>query len=608
MADTRNSKIVKYLNLGFDDFVSDLRDFSKIFFPKTSKDLSDASSGQMMIEQAAYIGDVLAFYLEDRFKNTNIQTAKDIDQIFVLARGLGYPLRGPTAAGGQTNFYLEVPATTGSTGGFQPDLRYAANFKNVQLQNSNGVVFEALDDVDFSQVDTSSSLESRVSQRDQLGLPTHYILKTQVDVSAGKTVSQTVSIGDYRPFRKVEFGQPNVLEIISVKDETGENWYEVDYHAQESIFEGIRSTFDDSDDVPYVLKLKTVPRRFVSRINPSTGRTSLVFGPGKGTEVGTPFVPDPGDIALDLKGKLTFSPPFIDPQNFLKTRTLGLAPFNTTLTIRARVGGGRVTNTSVGSLKDIISKETELNTAGLDTQSLNNVLNSFSTQNDLPMLGGEEAETIEEIKQNASAFFAAQGRLNTREDYIARALSLPSKFGRIFRVYARTNCNPNGGVQLHIIGRNERGQLIKPTDTLKKNLKTYLSKFTRLNQGIDILDGRIINIGLNFSLVVQPGFNKTQVKIDALKVMKDFFKVENWSLNQPIILDDIRCLLKEVEGVLSISELEIVNKNNITDGQSYSEDSYSIQTNTRNGIIFAPEKGMFEVKFPNGPDIRVGAL
>ena len=113
---------------------------------------------------------------------------------------------------------------------------------------------------------------------------------------------------------------------------------------------------------------------------------------------------------------------------------------------------------------------------------------------------------------------------------------------------------------------------------------------------------------MNFSLVVQPGFNKTQVKIDALKVMKDFFKVENWSLNQPIILDDIRCLLKEVEGVLSISELEIVNKNNITDGQSYSEDSYSIQTNTRNGIIFAPEKGMFEVKFPNGPDIRVGAL
>ena len=608
MAETRNSKIVKYLNLGFDDFVSDLRDFSKIFFPKTSKDLSDASSGQMMIEQAAYIGDVLAFYLEDRFKNTNLQTAKDIDQIFVLARGLGYPLRGPTAAGGQTNFYLEVPATTGSTGGFQPDLRYAANFKNVQLQNSNGVVFEALDDVDFSQVDTSSSLESRVSQRDQLGLPTHYILKTQVDVSAGKTVSQIVSIGDYRPFRKVEFGQPNVLEIISVKDETGENWYEVDYHAQEAIFEGIKSTFDDSDDVPYVLKLKTVPRRFVSRINPSTGRTSLVFGPGKGTEVGTPFVPDPGDIALDLKGKLTFSPPFIDPQNFLKTRTLGLAPFNTTLTIKARVGGGRVTNTSVGSLKDIISKETELNTAGLDTQSLNNVLNSFSTQNDLPLLGGEEAETIEEIKQNASAFFAAQGRLNTREDYIARALSLPSKFGRIFRVYARTNCNPNGGVQLHIIGRNERGQLIKPTDTLKKNLKTYLSKFTRLNQGIDILDGKIINIGLNFSIVVQPGFNKTQVKIDALKVMKDFFKVENWSLNQPIILDDIRCLLKEVEGVLSVSELEIVNKNNITDGQSYSEDSYSIQTNTRNGIIFAPEKGMFEVKFPNGPDIRVGAL
>ena len=608
MAETRNARIVKYLNLGFDDFVKDLRDFSKIFFPKTSKDLSDGSSAQMMLEQSAFIGDVLAFYLEDRFKNTNLQTAKDINQIFVLARGLGYPLRGPAAAGGQTNFYLEVPATTGSTGGFQPDMRYAANFKNVQLQNSNGVVFEALEDVNFGEVNTSSSLESRVSQRDQMGLPTHYILKRIAEVSAGKTITQTISVGDYIPFRKVEISDPNVLEIISVKDEVGDNWYQVDYHAQEAIFEGIRNTFDDSDDVPYILKLKTVPKRFVSRINPSTGRTSLIFGPGKGTEIGTPFVPDPGDIALDLKGKLTFSPPFIDPQNFLRTRTLGLAPFNTTLTVKARVGGGRVTNTSVGSLKDIIGKETELNSAGLDPQNLTDVLNSFSTQNDAPLLGGEEPETPEEIKQNASAFFAAQGRVNTREDYIARPLSMPSKFGRVFRVYAANNCNPNGGVQLYVIGKNERDQLIKPTSTLKKNLRTYLSKFTRLNQGIDILDGRIINIGLDFSIVVQPGFNKTQVKIDALKVMKEFFQVDKWSLNQPIILDDIRCLLKEVEGVLSISEIEIRNKNNTTDGQSYSEDAYSIQTNTKNGIIFAPENGMFEVKFPNGPDIRVGAL
>lgn len=605
----RNAKIVKYLNLGFEDFVKDLQDFSKIFFPKTSKDLSDASSGQMMIEQASFVGDVLSFYMEDRFKNSNMQTAKDINQIFVLARSLGYPLQGPRAASGKTNFYLEVPAVTGSGGGYIPNRQYAANFKNVQCQNTNGIIFEALEDINFSKVNISSSLESRVSRRNQLGVPTHFVLKTQGEVIAGKTITQTTTINDYKAFRKVEISEPNVLDIVSVKDSEGENWYQVDYLAQEAIFEGVRNVESDSEEVPYSLKLKAVPRRFVTKITPNTGRTTLVFGPGKATEVGTSFVPDPSDIALDLKGKLTFSPPFIDPQNFLKTRTLGLAPFGTTLTIKARVGGGKITNTSVGSLKEIVSKEIDLATAGLDVQELNNTLKSFSTENNEgPILGGEEAESPEEIKQNSSAFFAAQGRVNTLEDYVARSLSLPSKFGKIFRVYATFNGVSNGGVQLYVIAKDENNRLISPTQNLKKNLKIYLSKFTRLNQGIDILNGRIINIGVEYSIVVEPGFNKTKVKIDTLKKVKEYFEIDKWQLNQPIVIDDIRFLIKQTEGVLSISELKFVNKNNITNGVSYSEEVFSVERNTRNQIIFAPQNSIFEVRYPNGPDIKVGAI
>lgn len=608
MADTRDAKVIKYLNLGYRDFVKDIRDFSKIFFPETSKDLSDFSSGQMMIEQGAFIGDILSFYLEDRFKNSNLVTANDIRSIFTQARSRGYPLQGPYSATGETNFYIEVPAKTGSTGGFIPNLDYAPNFKNVKLQNSNGIQFEALDDINFKEVNISSSQESRVSRRNDDGTPSHFILKYKEQITAGKTITQTTTINSYKAFREVEISEPNVLEIISVTDSEGNEWYEVDYLAQEVVFEGIKNTNSDSDDVPYNLKIKTVPRRFVKVLNPQTGRTTLRFGSGKATEVGSSFVPDPADIALDLRGKLTFSPPSIDPQNFLRTRTLGLSPFNTTLTIKARVGGGKVTNTSQRSLKDIISRELDLNTDSLDTTELNNSLKSFSTENDVRILGGDEASTPEEIKQYAMSWFAAQNRVNTREDYIVRTLSLPSKFGRVFRAYATYNCNENGGVQIYVIAKDNNNQLIVPPNSLKANLKRYLSLFTRLNQGIDILDGRIINIGIEYTIVAEPGQNKTQVKIDTLKKVKEFFDINKWQLNQPIVVDDLVVLIKDVPGVLTVSDLKIINKNNTVNGNQYSTEVFSIKNNTRNGIVFAPENGIFEVKYKNRQDIKVGAL
>lgn len=608
--DKKSSQQTKYLNLDFDEFKKDLKEAAKIYFPKTSKDMSEASSAMMMIENAAYIGEVLSFYIEDRFKNSNIHTAKDIDAIFTQARALGYPLRGPSAASGEQSFYLEVPAITGSYGGYIPDLSYALNFKNVQLQNSKGIVFETSDEVNFTKVNISSSSESRISRRDSGGYPTHFILKRKADVFAGKTVTEIVSVGAYKPWLQVEISEQNVIEVISVQDSGGGNnrWFEVDYAAQEAIFEGIQNLSSDSDDVEYSLKLKTVPKRFVRTINPKTGKTTLTFGPGKATEIGSPFVADPADIAIDLRGKLNFTPTSIDPQNFLKTRTLGLSPINTTLTIKCRVGGGIITNTAVNGLRDVIGKEYDLNGVNLDTTELNNTLGSFSTTNEEPLVNGLEAETPEEIKQNAAAYHAAQGRLVTKEDYIARCLSLPTKFGKVFRAYATISNEKQGGVQVYIIVLNHLGQLSSPSDTLSKNLKTYLGQFARMGQGIDILSGKIINIGVEYTVVVASGHNKTKVKLDTLKKVKDFFNIRNWQLNQPIIIDDIRMLIKNTEGVVSISDINIVNRNNIVNENTYSSEIYDIKGNTKNGIVFARQNGIFELKYPNSIDLKVGSI
>ena len=609
MTTPRNERMQKLLNLSQPTLIKELLDYSKIYFPNSSKDLEkETSSGRMMLEQAAAIGDILAFYIEDRFKNSNFITANDVRALAAKAETFGYKFRGPVAASDLTNFYLEVPAITGSGGGYIPDMRYAINFKNVQLQNSSGIFFEATDDVDFTKVNISSSLESVISKRNTLGVPTNFALKVQQQVVAGKTLTETYTIGDYQAFKKIELANRNVIDIISVKDAEGQTWYEVDYLVQDTVFEGVKNiNQSEASDVPYTMKIKTVPRRFVKRNDPITGKTSLIFGTGKAVDVGTPIVPDPSFVAIDLKGKLTFPSPFVDPQDLLQSRTLGLAPYNTTLTIKARVGGGLITNTSTNSLTDITGKTADYNSTGLDTTLLNNVLNSFSSRNLAPIEGGKDAETIDELKQYVPAFFATQGRINTKEDYTVRTLTMPAKFGNVFRAYPTNNYDKQGGVTLYVLARNSLGQLSTPNASLKNNIKTYLSSFTRMNQGIDIINGQIINIGLNLTVVVQPGANKSEVKLMIINRLKDYFKIENWQLNQPILIDDIKYTIKDIDNVLAISEFQIINKSNIIDGNQYSETSYDIKGNTKNNIIFSKSNAMFEMKFFNN-DLKIGTL
>lgn len=606
--DKKLAKQIKYLNLSQKDFVQDLKNYSKVFFPGRSKDFSEGSSGLLMLEQAAFIGDVLAFYQEKRLKNANLQTADDPEQVYNLSSFLSYKPSGPPPSRGSQNFYLEVPATS-SNGVVSPDMKYSMIFKNVQLQNSNNVVFESLEDVDFTSVNTSSVSEVKVSKRSNAGSPTHYVLKTSAEIIGAKSVTENYTIGEYKAFRSVEFSQQNVVEIISVTDSDGNEYFEVDFLAQESIFEILPNAFEDSENVPFILRLKAVPRRFVKKVNPKTGKTTLYFGAGKASDVGTSFVPDPQELSVDVVGKKTFSSEFIDPQNFLKTKTLGLSPYNTTLTIKARVGGGVATRSAEGTIRTISSKEVDFSSTGLDPQKVNQTLQSFSTNNTEPIQGGDNPETIKEIQENASAMFAAQGRLVTKEDYIARSLSMPSSFGKIFRVSADTLCNSkNGGVQLFVTSKDINGQLSAPSNTLRKNLKNYLSKFTRMGQSIDILDGQILNVAIEYSIVVSSGYNKSQVKLNTMDKVREIFNIDNWQLNQPIIIDEILCAINDVDGVISVADLKISNRRNGFEGRVYSEIAYSIESNAKNGIILCPSNSIFEVKYIKGPDIKASAI
>jgi hypothetical protein len=558
---TTKKRAIRYLNRDFDGFKKDLVEHLRVYFPDTIQDFNESSVGMMLTELASFIGDNMSFYLDKRFNETFIETATEQKNIFRHAKQLGYKPSGKAAATGLIDGFLVVPASASSEE-IVPDMRYAGTIKRgARAKSKAGELYETLIDADFSTINPTDSRFVQVADRDTDGVPLSFALrKPDVDIKAGETKTATFSIGTYEAFRKITLADDDVLEILEVKDAEGNEYYEVDFLAQDTVFDGVVNAGEDATDVPYVLKLRSVPFRFVSEF----------------------------DIELD-------------PQNFLKTRTLGIAPVSTTLTVKYRVGGGSVTNAGAGEITAVDSSTFDIGDTSLSATTVQNVGNTFSVNNPAPVLGGRDELNTEEIRALISAFHATQGRMVNAQDFVARALSMPSRFGSVFRANAKVSGLNKNAVELNILSRNSSGQVTVAPSDLKTNLKRYLARFRMLTDAIELLDGEILNIAINFEVLTNPDFNKSDVIVNCIDALKDFFDIEVWQINQPINLTDIFVELAGVAGVLSVTKVDVVNRvgNFGQTGRSYSTTTHNIKENTRNGIIYSKENAIFEVKFPN---------
>ena len=160
-------------------------------------------------------------------------------------------------------------------------------------------------------------------------------------------------------------------------------------------------------------------------------------------------------------------------------------------------------------------------------------------------------------------------------------------------------------VQLYILSRDNKNALIVPSSTLKENLKQYLRNYRMLTDQIEILPAHIINIGVEFSIVADPSISKNVVLSNCLLVLKEYFKVENWQIGQGIVKSDLYELLHNVEGVLSTSDIRILNKTTSSNagGLLYSTEQFTVMQNETLGVIKPPSNAMLYVKYPNN-DLR----
>jgi hypothetical protein len=381
---------IRYINRDFNDFRNSLVEFSKTYFPNTYNDFSPSSTGMLFMEMAAYVGDVLSFYLDNQIQETFIQKARQTENLYNLAYMLGYRPKTTTVSSVNIDFYQQLPAkVSGST--TVPDFDYTLLIpENTSISSNinNNINFLIEDVIDFS---SSSSLDPTEISVFQISgnSPTYYLLKkTRKAISATiNTVEFTFNSGVRFDIRDINGS--NIIGILDITDSEGNKWYEVPNLAQENVFDTIRNTntndpnFSSDNEVPYLLQLRKTQRRFTTRfLNPTT--LQLQFGAGNFLDTDEEIIPNPDNVGLGLpfeKSKITTA---FSPLNFMFTNTYGITPSNTTLTVRYLTGGGVESNIESGILTEIDTTNVRFINSNLSNSSLaDNIFNSLASNNEL---------------------------------------------------------------------------------------------------------------------------------------------------------------------------------------------------------------------------------
>ena len=616
------SKDIKYLGRDFDSLKKGLIDFAKIYYPNTYNDFNEASPGMMFIEMAAYVGDVLNYYIDSQLKESMLLSATERNSVLNIASAMGYKPKLSVPSIVELDVFQLLPAV-GSGTSITPDKRYCVKIEpGARIKSTVGnVEFIVQNKVDFSIDNIYDPLVISVYSMDSSGAPNYYLAKKKVKAISATPKKTEIEVGDVAKFFKFLVQDPNLIGIDSIIDADSNTWYEVPYLAQDTIFERVENTsYNDPDaavygeETPYLLKLKRVPRRFVSRVTPAG--LEVQFGSGVSSSPDEELLATPENIGLSLptgKEDIDFS---IDPTSPVFTTAYGIAPSNTTLTVNYLVGGGITSNVPSNTINTIVGIDTSGTNFPTSNATLNTyVLNSIAFNNPTAAAGGRSAETIEEVRQNALAQVMTQNRAITREDYIIRAYAMPNIYGSVAKVFitpdeqnnisanriTNTVANPLA-LNMYMLGYDNNKNLTQVNRAVKENLKTYLSQYRMLTDSINFRDAYIINIGIQFDIVVLPGFNTNEVLVNAIDSVKDLFNVDKWQINQPLVYSDIFNVLLKTRGVQTVTNVMIENLNDDLSG--YSNITYGIKEATKNGIVYPSlDPAIFEVKYPNN-DIK----
>ena len=603
MAIRRN---INYINKEFPEFRNQLINYSQTYFPSTYTDFTETSPGMMFIEQAAYVSDVLSFYLDNQIQENFMQYARQNDNLYDLAYMYGYKPKATGLATTTIEFFQQVPAVQ-IENIYQPDYDYCVTIPTntiITTQTSTPVDFTIENEIDFAVSNSNDPTDVTVAQVSN-GQPSFYLLRKTRKGFSGKINSETFNFTSPQEFQTVTLSSPDIAGIIDVIDSDGNKWYEVDYLAQDLVYDSLRNTNINSPntyrdtDTPFLLQTKNVQNRFATRFLSPT-KLQIQFGSGNPLNTTEDVIPNSMNVGLGLpfeQNKLTAA---YSPTNFIFTNTYGVSPTNTTLTVRYYTGGGVQSNVLSNTINSLNNTNITFNKGGLDTNTSNYIFNTISANNIIAASGGQDGDTIEEIRQNSISQFATQMRNVTADDYLVRALSMPPKYGIISKAFTqKPNAeDANTTLDLYVLTNNINNKLTTASDSLKNNLRTYINQYRMIGDTISIKDAFIINFGIQFEVITYPNFNSNEVIERCILALQDYFLIDKWQINQPIVTSTLNVLLDALEGVQTVRSITFNNIAGTTSG--YSPWAYDMDGANQNGTIFPSlDPSIFELKYPN---------
>lgn len=591
-------KDIKYLNKDFSDFRSGLVEFAKNYFPDSYNDFSETSPGMMLIEMASYVGDVLSFYQDTQLQETFLPYTKNESTLYDLAYLTGYRPKVTSVSETEVEITQTVDAVyNGAT--YIPDWNQAASInENARLVSNTNTetTFLTTRPVNFRLSSSYDPTRILLSEIDGSGIPISFNLIKSVPVYSGDIVTQTFSIGSVEKFLTLELEDTNIVNILDINDSNGNKWYEVPYLGVDEIYVDTVNTGQDRSLSPNVLEVITSPYRFVSRVKSPT-ILEIQFGSGVAGSSDSTFIPDYRFVGEGTPSKISRIDTLYNPLNFLGNKAYGLAPNNTTLTVRYVIGGGVISNVDANTITSI--REATIATTGTDSSKLTTI----TSTNPRPASGGRDKDSVVELKQNIRQSFTEQLRAVTKQDYVVRSLSMPAKYGNVAKAYV-TQENIHRGISrenslamdLYILCYNNSKHLVPASQTVKNNVKTYMSRYMMGTDSLNILDAFVVNIEVMYDIITRPGYSARDVLERCNAQLTSYFNVSNWNIGQSISTSNIYTLLDKVEGVQTVQNIRFENKV----GGGYSEYEYDILGATRGGVLYPSYDPMiFEVKYPS---------
>ena len=562
---------------------------AKVHYPDTYKDFSENSFGSFILDAVSYVGDQLSFYLDYQVNETFLETAIEYDNIKRMAENYGYTYAPRPAAFGMAVFYVLVPA---SSTGLGPDPRYIPVLRTgTEVQSQTNINFVLTEDVDFNHP-KNSVVAARFSASS--GKPTQYAIRAFGQIKSSLRYRTTVPVGDFTKFRRVRVGPGSIIDVVSVFDSEGHEYFKVENLTQDIIHEETVNPNVKSDGVRSILKPKAVKRRFVV-VQDSSG-TYLQFGSGSDEEVTTVDHLDPSQVALQMSGRDYISDDQFDPTKLLYSDSLGICPSNTTLTVIYEKNAADSINLSSNSITRMANRILTFpnRTATSDITVENAVTNSLEVSNEKPIVGNTSIPTAEEVKIRSYSAFASQSRIVTKNDYETYCYHMPAKFGSVKRANVVSDPSfTDKVIDIYVISTDGANNLVTTNDTIKVNLKTWLNRNCSINDRINIKNAIICNIGFEYVITVDPKRNKTSV-INAVNSKLREHLADKFYIGESFYISNLYYTINKVSGVVDVKDVTM----KLPSSNSLTQPNVTIdQMMSKDGTRLDPPKNViFELK------------